>query len=78
MEWRKTHSNYQRQWRARIRHEIQDEIPPKTPMKTIRLVIPEDWFKGEIQDEIKLVRQCGCGFFVSGSGMQDTRRDCSP
>ena len=32
--------------------------------------------RGEIQDEIRLVRQCGCGFFVAGLGMQDTRRDC--
>jgi hypothetical protein len=30
------------------------------------LVIPERMLKNEIQDEIRLVRQCGCGSYVAG------------
>ncbi len=52
----------------RERCEIQDEIGVKKSLKTVRLVIPEEWFYGEIQDEIQLVRHCDCGVFVA-SGM---------
>jgi hypothetical protein len=51
-------------------------MPPGNPMRTMRLVVPDILLKGEIKDEIILVRQCGCGYFVAGKEMQDKRQDC--
>ena len=77
-QWRQKNPDYQKRWRSGRRHEIQDKIPPSKPLVTLRFVVPVKWLKGEIEDEIRFVRQCGCGFFVSGDRMRDTKPDSHP
>ena len=72
--WRSANPDYQRKWRLKSR-EIQDELKDKSPTKTIRLVMPPQFFTGEIQDEIILTRYCGCGDFLVGAPIQDTSQD---
>jgi hypothetical protein len=48
-QWRLAHPGYQRQRRRKLR-EIQDESGRLTPLKSMRLLLPVQWFKSEIQD----------------------------
>ena len=47
--WRAAHPEYQRERRKKI-HEIQDAIPATSRIKSVRLLLPAEWFKDEIQD----------------------------
>lgn len=47
--WREAHPGYQRERRKKLR-EIQDEIPPSSSMKSVRLLLPVTWFRDGLQD----------------------------
>lgn len=64
-EWLKSHPGYLKAWRSR--RDRQDKRPPKRPLQILRLAVPVD-LVSDIQDEIRLVRQCGCGVYVAGPG----------
>lgn len=66
-EWLQDHPGYLKAWRAK-RRDIQDKIRRETPVKIMRLAVPVGLL-GDIQDEIRLVRQCGCGLYVAGQGV---------
>jgi hypothetical protein len=62
--WLEHHPGYLKAWRQR---DIQEERPPKNPVQIMRLAVPVHLL-GDIQEEIRLVRRCGCGVYVAGEG----------
>lgn len=68
--WREAHPGYQKALRCKKRREIQVEIRPESPIKSIRLHLRCKLRLGEIQAQILRVTQAGQGFWVDGWGTQ--------
>jgi hypothetical protein len=68
--WRQKHPEYQKQLRCKKRREIKTQIPPETPMKSIRLHLRCKWRLGEIKTQFLRVTQTAQGFWVDGGEMQ--------
>lgn len=64
--WREAHPGYQKGLRCKRRHEIQTPIRPKSPIKSMRLVLRCKWPLGEIQTQLLRVTQVGQAFWVDG------------
>lgn len=77
-KWRDSHPDYQKQWRTKKRREMKDAMVVLRPIRTLRIVIPDKFIKGEKKDKIILTTRCQCGYYATGQGMQDERRDRYP
>ena len=73
-EWRKSHSHYQQIWRSKWREKKKN----KSVVKSIRLIVSETLFQGDLHEEIRLVKHYGCGFFVSKESLGNTPDGCMP
>ena len=64
--WREARPGYQKARRCKKRREIQTQIAPVTPMKSMRLHLRCKWPMGEIQTQFLRVTQVGQAFWVDG------------
>ena len=64
--WRLVHPGYQKARRCKKAHEIQVEIPPERPIKSMRLHLRCKWPESEIQAQIVRITQVGQAFWVDG------------
>jgi hypothetical protein len=64
-QWRQIHPDYQRRWRLK-RRESQKDRSVHSSVRSLRILVPVQWLKGEIQKEILLVKQGESDFFVPG------------
>jgi hypothetical protein len=69
-EWRKAHPDYQKSLRAEKAGKIQTQIPPLSPIKTIRLNIRADQVVGEIQTLVLTLVKSGQSLWLDGARMQ--------
>jgi len=72
-KWRESNPGYQKQWRAKKRSEIQTQIPPVSPIKSIPLKIRADVKISEIQNLVLSVSYAGEALWVNGVGMYAPR-----
>ena len=68
-EWRKANPGYQKSWRAKKAAEIQTQIPPVTPIKSMRLNMRADLAVGEIQTLVLTLVKSGQALWVDGARM---------
>ena len=67
--WRQAHPDYQKQWRAKKRREIQTQIRPPAQVQSMRLHLRLLAPLGEIQTQFCLVKQSGSDIWVDGGAM---------
>ena len=68
-EWRSAHSDYQKDWRAQKGGEIQAQIPPVSPIKSIRLNMRANHPMSEIQTLVLTLVQSGQSLWIDGARM---------
>ena len=71
--YRKLHPNYQKELRAKKRGEMQTQIPPANPLKSIRIHLRGFMAIREMQTQILRITQSGSTFWVDGIDMQASR-----
>lgn len=64
--WREARPGYQKARRCKKAVEIQTQIRPQTPIKSMRLHLRCKWPEGEIQTQFLRVTQVGQAFWVDG------------
>lgn len=72
-EWRKSNPEYQKRWRAQKQNEIQTQILPVSPIKSIPLKIRADTKISEIQNLVLPVVYVGEALWVGGVGVHRLR-----
>ena len=77
-EWRKAHPDYQKRWRTPKGSEIQTQIPPVSPIKSIRLNMRANHPVREIQTLVLTLVKSGQSLWIDGARMHpgwDTNAD---
>ena len=64
-EWLDKNPGYLKTRRKKQR-DIQNLVEPASPVMTLTIVVPAKVFEGDIQNSIRLVRQCSCGMWLPG------------